>query len=239
MRLTDSQADDWFPQLDLDGQYLLYWNVSLEDPPFARLNWIKADGSEKGIFADSVGPNSDISSLGLAAFEIYSKDGTRDIVGMAGGGGDMVQLTNEPEDDVYPDWSPDGKTIAFASHRDGTPHIYLMNWDGTNQRRLTQGDMVELEPDWSPDGSMITFFSGDITKSNIYIINSDGTNLRQVTGEGNNYNENPVWSPDGTMIAFWSNRSGNKEIYAIKADGSGIINLTNNPGEDENPTWSK
>lgn len=239
VRLTNSPADDWFPQLTHDGQLLLYWSFSEGNPQLVRLSWMRADGSEQGIFADWVGPNSDISSEGLAVFESYSKEGKRDIVRMAAEGGELVQLTNHKKDDVHPNWSPDGETIAFASYRDGTPHIYLMNWDGTNQHRLTKSDMVELEPDWSPDGSKIAFFSGDDTQTNIFIINYDGTNLRQLTDAVDNYNENPVWSPDGTMIAFWSNRTGDKEIYSISLDGSVLVNLTNNPGEDENPTWSK
>jgi TolB protein len=240
IRLTDSPTNDWSPQLDLAGEFLLYWSVS-DNPPLNRMYWMRADGSKQGIFADHIGPNADISSPGLVVFETYSEYGTRDIVagvvGMLDGG--IAQLTDHPGTDAYPDWSPDGKTIAFVSDRDGLPHIYLMNWDGTNQRRLTKSEMVELQPDWSPDGSMIVFFSGDDTKTNLYIINSNGTNVRQLTEQEDNYNENPVWSPDGTMIAFWSNRTGNKEIYSIKIDGSGLINLTNDPGDDENPTWSK
>jgi hypothetical protein len=39
-------------------------------------------------------------------------------------------------------------------------------------------------------------------------------------------------------IAFTSNRDGNWEIYVMNADGSGVTRLTNNPAEDDLPSWS-
>jgi TolB protein len=240
-RLTDSPTtEDWFPAFFPDGKMLLYWSYSEAPPLIRRLSWMRADGSEQGIFADNVGGYSAVSVDGLVALMTVTETGGYDIVrGVSAVVGEVVQLTNHPDDDGDPSWSPDGKTIAFVSFRDGAPHIYLMDWDGGNQRRLTNSDMNELEPDWSPDGSTIAFMSGDDTKSNIYIVNSDGTNIRTLTAEDSNYNANPVWSPDGTMIAFCSNRTGNPEILVVKIDGSGLINLTNNPGKDENPSWSK
>jgi len=41
--------------------------------------------------------------------------------------GERVQLTDDPVDDLAPDWSPDGLKIAFSSNRDVTRHIYIMN----------------------------------------------------------------------------------------------------------------
>ena len=39
-------------------------------------------------------------------------------------------------------------------------------------------------------------------------------------------------------IAFMSDRDWNWEIYVMDADGGNPRNLTNNPGEDKNPSWS-
>jgi dipeptidyl aminopeptidase/acylaminoacyl peptidase len=50
-----------------------------------------------------------------------------------------------------PQWSPDGREIAFVSKRDGNAEIYVMNADGTRQRNLTRtADRHERWVVWSP-----------------------------------------------------------------------------------------
>ena len=39
-------------------------------------------------------------------------------------------------------------------------------------------------------------------------------------------------------IAFMSDRDWNWEIYVMDADGENLRNLTNNPGDDQHPSWS-
>lgn len=51
-------------------------------------------------------------------------------------GSGIRQLTNDTAIDFSPDWSPDGKKIAFRSHHDGLADIYVINVDGSNLRNL-------------------------------------------------------------------------------------------------------
>ena len=44
--------------------------------------------------------------------------------------------------------------------------------------------------------------------------------------------------PDAQSIAFRSDRDGQEEIYVIAPNGSGLINLTDDPADDEDPAWS-
>jgi len=41
-------------------------------------------------------------------------------------GNEQTNLTNNPAEDEFPSWSPDGKKIAFQSYRDGNSEIYVM-----------------------------------------------------------------------------------------------------------------
>src|SRR5207253_437430 len=41
-----------------------------------------------------------------------------------------MRLTNNPANDQFPRWSPDGTKIAFTSNRDGKEEIYVMDADG-------------------------------------------------------------------------------------------------------------
>ena len=131
---------------------------------------------------------------------------------------------------------------AAAGHglRDGPLHLYLMDPDGGNQRRLTDNDLLEAAPAWSPDGSQIAFFAGETADAtNVYVVNADGTGAANITNQESGFNEDPTWSPDGTMIAFWSDRTGDHEIFAMRLDGTGLVNLSNSPEADENPSWGR
>ena len=142
-------------------------------------------------------------------------------------GTDLTRLTNSPEPEFDPSWSPDGTQIAFRSERSGEPEIWVMKADGTGQRRLTAG----LSPAWSPDGSLIAF-SG---RAGLSVIRPDGTGLRVLPHtEGGEY---PSWSPDGSRIAFNSNLTGDHVMYIAQADGSRVVDLSH-VGEGWQVDWS-
>ena len=71
---------------------------------------------------------------------------------MNGDGSGVRRLTEDPASDESPEWSPDGKTIAFVSDRDGGHEVFAMSADGSDPHALTQGP-DDNDPVWSPDGS--------------------------------------------------------------------------------------
>jgi len=87
---------------------------------------------------DSTGRCTDLSACNL---EIYVMDA---------GGGKQRRLTRDPTADSFPAWSPDGRKIAFASHRDSNFEIYVMNADGSHQTRLTRNPADDTVPAWQP-----------------------------------------------------------------------------------------
>lgn len=100
-------------------------------------------------------------------------------------------LTKNPADDIAPVFSPDGKSIAFASNRDGGKwRIYVMNADGSNVRALTPGPM-DLTPTWSPDGNWIAFASTRGGQFDIWMVDKNGGNLTQITKTGGTH---PTWT---------------------------------------------
>jgi TolB protein len=66
-------------------------------------------------------------------------------------GGEALQLTSAG-DNEDPDWSPDGRYLAFSStiSRNGTPRISMIRADGANFRELTSGRIGDSMPSWSP-----------------------------------------------------------------------------------------
>src|SRR6266850_5942678 len=81
-------------------------------------------------------------------------------------GGTARQLTGGPRDSS-PQWSPDGKMLAFArsSEKDGKPQpgqIFLLSMDGGEARPLTDLPKGAGGPVWSPDGHSVAFSSTNI-----------------------------------------------------------------------------
>jgi Tol biopolymer transport system component len=76
-------------------------------------------------------------------------------------GGEERRLTDNPED-AKPDWSPDGRWVAFESSRDGIRRLWRLPASGGRAERLTEG--AGWCPRWSPDGKQIYFIGGELDK---------------------------------------------------------------------------
>ena len=188
---------------------------------------------------------------------VSSRSGNAEIYVMDADGGNQRRLTNHPDRDFSPSWSPDGKRIAFVSNRDGhvnirgrlTYEIYVMDANGENQQNLTNDPSNDRSPSWAPDGKRIVFSSDrDNDRDHnieIYVMDADGENQERLT---NNLTEDqyPSWSPDGKRIAFSARRDGHfenelgitYEIYVMDADGGNGQRLTENRNNDWNSSWS-
>ena len=88
----------------------------------------------------------------------------------------------------------------------------------------------------------------DRRRTHLYVLDVATKALKQVTS-GDFDDEQPAWSPDGKLLAFTSNRSTpdpdrtyNSDIWVVAADnpdkGAHLTQVTTNPGEDTEPSWS-
>jgi dipeptidyl aminopeptidase/acylaminoacyl peptidase len=73
-------------------------------------------------------------------------------------GSQSRQLTQSGHD-TRPQWSPDGKSIAFLSNRDGVAYVYVMSAQGGNAKKITSLSTGADNEKWSPDGRWIAFTS--------------------------------------------------------------------------------
>lgn len=73
-------------------------------------------------------------------------------------GSQKVQLTNSPESETAPRWSPDGKYISFTSSRPGKAkgnQIWILDRRGGDARQLTDFKLRISEYQWSPDSKRL------------------------------------------------------------------------------------
>jgi TolB protein len=128
-------------------------------------------------------------------------------------GSSVIQLTNDPADDVQPCFSPDGTKIAFASSRLGTWDLYVMDVDGKNVQQLTSGAAQDLHPSFAPDGNRLAYCS--LTHSGqweIWTFNLS-THEKKSLGAG----LFPAWCPrrDVDRIAFQRARQRGSHWFSI------------------------
>ena len=74
--------------------------------------------------------------------------------------GSARQLTPENKSERAPEWSPDGKMLAFLSNRGGKTQIYSAQADGSKARAVTSRKYGVTSFHWSPDGQAIAYLEG-------------------------------------------------------------------------------
>jgi dipeptidyl aminopeptidase/acylaminoacyl peptidase len=129
-------------------------------------------------------------------------------------------------DDVSPNYSPDGKRIAFESARTGNQEIWSADSEGHDAVQVTNfaGPPVGT-PRWSPDGTRIAFDSRKYENADIFVIGANGGEAVRITSEPSN-EIIPAWSADGKWIFFISNRTGQDEIWKAPASGGPAAQVT-------------
>jgi TolB protein len=161
-------------------------------------------------------------------------------------------LTGEtclPEDDCLrdfvPNWSPDGRHIAFSrvfrsETREWEIDLFVMRADGTHLRQITApGPLWEdYDPEWAPDGKRLVFFRADLNRdesanSALFMVHPDGTHLRQLTTYSLNPAQGQDWSPNGRWIAFSAWPAGQTyNLRMIHPNGTGLHRITNATNAD-------
>jgi Tol biopolymer transport system component len=196
---------------------LVYASGTLSE---ARLLWFDRNGKQV----------AETGTAGVYGFPRISPDGLKVAVPKLSGAnsssiwifdlerGTSSRLTFSAGRNDMPVWSPDGKTIAFASTQSGSRHIYQQAADGTGTATpLVVGDTDEFLPSWSSDGRYFlyqTHANQGSTQWEIWAKPLFGDRKAFAVAQNPHFLQgDPALSPDGKWLGHDSDESGKIEAY--------------------------
>jgi len=131
--------------------------------------------------------------------------------------GSLVKWTKTP---THPNWSPDGKYLAFEEPREKIVYINIVDSSGT-----TLFVTVGVVPAWSPDGKFLACITAPF-QIGIKLIDIENKEEKMIfTGGVDMSVRSLAFSPDGKYVVF----SGNNKIFRINIDGSNLKELAHLP----------
>lgn len=136
-------------------------------------------------------------------------------------GGAPVQITHDPSGAAHPDWSRDGRFVAYDV---GGLRLAVANANGSGER-LVNVDVSAIDPSWSPDSSKLAFTgvvynqNAGVEDSSLYVTAVDGSGYMRIRP-----GSEPDWSPRADWIVYRSNPAstdGCAGIWRLHSDGTG------------------
>jgi tricorn protease len=130
--------------------------------------------------------------------------------------GELVQLTEGAARDREPQWSPDGKQIAYVSDQSGREEVWVVPADGGAAQKVTDLDTLKMEIRWSPDSKDILFTTSD---NRLFRHTVGGQKIQLAASKYGNISS-PVMSPDGKWVAFaMADEARQTDIWLVPAAG--------------------
>lgn len=156
--------------------------------------------------SSAAGPSPD----GVIIFERRTGTGVADLYAVHPNGTGLRRITRT-QNNFDPALSPDGRRIAFASHRGrgaGATDLYVIGIDGRGLRRLTRNAVtaraftIDHNPAWSPDGRTVafvrTFVRGAASSTDVFTVPARGGAVTRVTTKAGR-EASPAYRPDGSL----------------------------------------
>ncbi len=191
-------------------------------------------------------------TLQAATQVAFSKDGL-EVAFIAGGDlwvmdtelREPKPVTNTPEEERDPVFTPDGDAIMFVSQMKGQCDLwkaarkdgkrYWWQNDQFELAQVTNDEEIESNLKWSPEGSRFAFIKG---RGDLYIQEAKGDAPKKLFSSWSRCDYD--WSPDGKWLVYAiDDHDFNRDIWIRPIDDSRPpFNLSRNPFNDGNPVWS-
>ncbi len=215
-----------------------------------HLVWLDRAGKDLGQ-AGTPGPLSEprLSPDGKQAAFTRNDGGKPDVWVIDLARGVPSRLTFGEGGSRSPVWSPDGKTVAFASGVTGTSGSKLfrkaVSGLGEDELLYTANSPV-IPQDLSPDGRFLLFKTALTASGDLYALPLPLPNqgpapykAEPIAVQVTSFNESDAsFSPDGRWIAFNSNESGQDQVYVRSFPGNERkVQISSAPSRGIGPQW--
>lgn len=203
-----------------------------------NVEYVSIDG---GVMEMDIAPNGkEIAFISRGEVFVTSVDGAL-----------TKRLTNTPEQERFVKFTPDGKSVAYASERGGKWAIYKSSKTRAQESYFFAATLIQEDtllskkadvylPEFSPDGESMAYIEGRRTLKVINLRTKTEVTLLTPKelfhfSDGDKYYQ---WSPDSKwLLVDWGVSLSNSEILLISADGKTRMNLTESGYLDTAPKW--
>ena len=197
-----------------------------------QLTWVDRTGQQLGLLGEpgminsfhfSPGRERVAAALGpggaLNNADIWIYDAARGL---------RTRFTFDPAAESFPVWSPDGRSIIFASTRNQHLDLYRKSSDGGGAEELLYSDNLEKTPtSWSTDGKFLLYHAiGAGSDNAVWVLpltpERPGAPLKPTPFAPAPFTEHSAqFSPDGRWIAYVANESQRPQVYVARFPGAG------------------
>jgi Tol biopolymer transport system component len=143
---------------------------------------------------------------------------------------------------LWPDWSPDGASIAVSAANGEQLDVYTVSADGSVVTDVSHDPSDEFSPSWSPDGNRLAWARAPADESaRAYVVVSDRGGTRVVELRTPADLAPPVWSPDGTRLYSYVGNDADGFYQLLVLDPEGVAPAVRIPADGNvgNGSWQR
>jgi len=218
-----------------DGTFIVF---AARQGALVNLWRVAADGMEEPVRIEVGGMDATSPATTASADRLaFSKSIDDEDIFRLDVGGVARPVARSSVKDTSPQFSPDGRRMAFCSARSGEAfEVWVAGTDGSRPERLTRGPgRWQCSPAWSPDGKHIAFDSEAEDGSwHVWTIDVEGGTpepiMKEVGGQ-----TRPTWSRDGQWIYFIWRRGSDQDVWRIRGPNGRYERVTD--GGAEGRAW--